>query len=48
MIETPTTQTYHAAFARAHAERGAAFRRLFSFRRTPAPRPHLAVRARFA
>ena len=33
MFETPTTRTYHAAFARAHAERGAAFRALLGLAR---------------
>ncbi|MBM2577235.1 hypothetical protein JQC91_13080 [Jannaschia sp. Os4] len=48
MFETPTTRTYHAAFARAHAERGAVFRRLFTFRRAAPAAPHLPIRARFA
>ncbi|MEM7488218.1 MAG: hypothetical protein AAF390_03735 [Pseudomonadota bacterium] len=33
MFETHTTRTYDEAFARARAERAAAFRSLFAFRR---------------
>ncbi|WP_167766816.1 hypothetical protein [Jannaschia formosa] len=33
MFETHTTPTYDGAFARARAERSAAFHRLFGFRR---------------
>ena len=47
MVEAPASRLQQEAFARAHAERAAAFAALFSWFRpaTPAARPHGAVTA---